>query len=327
MVQKEIRKIKYLIEDEADLQSGLLETKSRTKDLVLARMVFSNFLMAEVGLKEGQMCYYLKRDRTSFYYYFKKHFEYINDSRIYPEYNDLYTRVYNRYNSLEDKLFNNEDRISKMLYLSEIENNITQLVREKNELHRKLLENGLFADAELLKVFIWCLLKANSSKIDKNVYNAKLKTGEFITGRMSASEELFMKPSTVHDRLKRLQRMSYIKIKSTTKYTIISVVNFTKYQLGDNSIPKTPLQERLNKFVDEVVRFSNVYDKSILEDFISYWTETNKSQTKMRFELQQTWNTKLRILNWFKRSEPKKENKVQKSINTWQEARNMINNG
>lgn len=195
------------------------------------------------------------------------------------------------------------------------------------KLHRKLLENSLFADAELLKVFIWCILKANSSKSSKNVYNAELKTGEFITGRFSASEELYMKPSSVHNRLKKLQRMNYIKKISTNKYTIISVINFSKYQIDSNNAPKTPLGERLKNFIEEVKVYANKYDESVLEGFISYWTETNKSKTKMRFELQQTWNTNLRILNWFKRSKPIKENKVKQSINTWQEARNMINNG
>ena len=101
------------------------------------------------------------------------------------------------------------------------------------KLHRKILDNGVFADAELLKVFVWCLLKANISESEKNVYGAKLKQGQFLTGRVSASEELYIKPSTVHDRLKRLQRMGYIKLKSTNKYTIITVLKFKQYQVSE----------------------------------------------------------------------------------------------
>jgi acylphosphatase len=193
------------------------------------------------------------------------------------------------------------------------------------KLHRKIIENGVFSNAELLKVFIWCLIRANSGTKDKNVYDVKLKTGQFITGRISASEELTMRPSTVHNRLNRLQRMQYIKLKSTTKYTIVEVIKFSKYQIDSNNAPKTPIFERLSNFIDEVEVFANGYDKNALESFISYWTETNKSKTKMKFELQQTWNTKLRLINWMKRAKPVKENKVQQSIDTWQQARNMIN--
>ena len=49
-------------------------------------------------------------------------------------------------------------------------------------------------------------------------------------------------------------------------------------------------------FVLEVMAFD--YDKKILEGFINYWTEPNKSKTKMKFELQQTWSTNLRLKNW-----------------------------
>lgn len=202
------------------------------------------------------------------------------------------------------------------------------------KLHRKILDNGVFADAELLKVFVWCLLKANISESEKNVYGAKLKQGQFITGRSSASEELYIKPSTVHDRLKRLQRMGYIKLKSTNKYTIITVLKFKQYQVSEQKKSVKPIKERFNSFFEDVWGFVSEYDESVLNGFISYWTEKNKSKTKMRFELQKTWDTKRRLETWnrnndkFSNKSPESNvSKVQQQINNWQEARNMINNG
>lgn len=202
------------------------------------------------------------------------------------------------------------------------------------KLHRKILDNGVFADAELLKVFVWCLLKANISENEKNVYDAKLKQGQFITGRLSASEELYIKPSTVHDRLKRLQRMGYIKLKSTNKYTVITVLKFKQYQVSEQKKSVKAVEERFNDFIDEVWVFVSEHDESVLNDFISYWTEKNKSKTKMRFELQKTWDTKRRLETWNKnkdkfsnKSAESKVSKVQQQINNWHEARNMINNG
>ena len=202
------------------------------------------------------------------------------------------------------------------------------------KLHRKILDNGVFADAELLKVFVWCLLKANISESEKNVYGAKLKQGQFITGRSSASEELYIKPSTVHDRLKRLQRMGYIKLKSTNKYTVITVLKFKQYQVSEQKKSVKPIKERFNSFFEDVWGFVSEYDESVLNGFISYWTEKNKSKTKMRFELQKTWDTKRRLETWnrnndkFSNKSPESNvSKVQQQINNWQEARNMINNG
>ena len=194
------------------------------------------------------------------------------------------------------------------------------------KLHRKILDNGVFEDANLLKIFIWCILKCNSKEKEKNIYGAKLKQGEFITGRLSASEELYMKPSTVHDRLKRLQRMNYIKIKSTTRYTIINVLKFKQYQLKENK-PLKDIKQRYLDFYDEVKGFALEYEESVLNGFISYWTEKNKSKTKMRFEMQQTWETKRRLKTWVKNNKyfDKKESKIKTQINNWQKAREIIN--
>ena len=198
------------------------------------------------------------------------------------------------------------------------------------KLHRKILDNGVFADAEMLKIFLWCLLKANRGENDKNVYGATIKQGQFLTGRVSASEELYIKPSTVHDRLKRLQRMSYIKLKSTNRYTIVTVLKFKQYQVGEETKPTSGLAVRLRDFQQEVDEVCVDCDESVVEAFISYWTETNKSATKMKFEMQQTWNTKRRLTNWNKNSSKfnkPTESKAQQQISNWQEARNIVNNG
>jgi len=41
-----------------------------------------------------------------------------------------------------------------------------------------------------------------------------------------------------------------------------------------------------------------MYEKHI-EEFIEYWAEPNRSNTKMKFEMQETFNTHLRIKKWF----------------------------
>ena len=135
-----------------------------------------------------------------------------------------------------------------------------------------------------------------------------------------------MKPSTVHDRLKRLQRMNYIKIKSTTRYTIINVLKFKQYQLKENQ-PLKDIKQRYLDFYDEVKGFNLEYEESVLNGFISYWTEPNKSNTKMRFEMQQTWETKRRLKTWLKNNKhfDKKESKIKTQINNWQKAREIIN--
>jgi DNA-binding PadR family transcriptional regulator len=164
------------------------------------------------------------------------------------------------------------------------------------KLHRKILDNGVFADAELLKVFVWCILKANTTP--NVVYGRKVDVGEFITGRITASEELHLKPSTIYKRLQRLKAQGYIDISSTTKNSLITVVNYKSYQLDDKPRKKRNLDTVTNKFLMEVSAFKELYSVEMLEAFIDYWTEPNKSNTKLRYELQKTFDIARRLKTW-----------------------------
>ena len=89
------------------------------------------------------------------------------------------------------------------------------------------------------------------------------------------------------------------------------------------------ISNRRESFVLEVMAFD--YDKKILEGFIDYWTEPNKSNTKMKFELNQTWATNLRLKNWVKNQKkwdaPTKpnKNKLTKNIDTMKNVLNKLN--
>jgi len=76
--------------------------------------------------------------------------------------------------------------------------------------------------------------------------------------------------------------------------TNLTTINKNKEIRITNNI----ISNRRNDFVFEVLSFD--YDESILNGFIDYWTEPNKSNTKMKFELNKTWSTKLRLKNWDK---------------------------
>ena len=83
------------------------------------------------------------------------------------------------------------------------------------------------------------------------------------------------------------------------------------------------------KFINDVNKLGyGYYDKNILDSFTDYWTEPNKSNTKMKFELQQTWSTNLRLKTWAKNQKkwdkPKTMSKLDAQINEWQEAKKLL---
>ena len=67
------------------------------------------------------------------------------------------------------------------------------------------------------------------------------------------------------------------------------------------------------------------FPKSVKDEFIAYWTEPNKSGTKMRFEMEKTWELKRRLSRWasndFGRKvepspKPRKSSNVDRILNT-----------
>lgn len=58
------------------------------------------------------------------------------------------------------------------------------------------------------------------------------------------------------------------------------------------------LSKRKNNFMESLKPFVEIYGADMINDFYSYWTEPNKSGTKMRYELEKTWDVKRRLSRW-----------------------------
>ena len=115
---------------------------------------------------------------------------------------------------------------------------------------------------------------------------------------------------------------------------------------GINNIDKTPINKivkdnitsinttsnniliREQKFLDQVSLLD--YDNSIKKSFTDYWTEPNKSNTKMKFEMQNTFDINRRLARWKKndkswnKPQQKTMSKLDAQINAWEEAKKLI---
>jgi len=127
-------------------------------------------------------------------------------------------------------------------------------------LHRKLLDSAVFQNADLLKVWIWCLLKATHKDYEMMVglQVIELQPGQFITGRYKGAEELKMNPSTFYKYLKILESLSMIALNSDNKKTLVTVEKWEKYQgeegrayhQRDNSVTTTYQQRDTNNNIN-----------------------------------------------------------------------------
>lgn len=62
--------------------------------------------------------------------------------------------------------------------------------------------------------------------------------------------------------------------------------------------PPSPVEKRERTFRDSLAPFVSKYGEEMIRAFCDYWTERNKSGTKMRFEMEKTWDTARRLVRW-----------------------------
>ena len=124
------------------------------------------------------------------------------------------------------------------------------------------------------------------------------------------------------------RRIAIIKNRGITKNDdtpIIKNVEDNKTSINNTS---NNINIRKFNFESEVKLLDFDYNTKI--DFINYWTEPNRSNTKMKFELEKTWETKRRLARWVKMSNKtynknyKKVNKIEKHLQTHNEALQII---
>lgn len=106
------------------------------------------------------------------------------------------------------------------------------------KLHRKILKSLIFSSEKGLKIWVWCLLKAghkeNTFFLGRQKIN--IKPGQFIMGSLKAKEELEMAVATIWYWLNILEKEGLAVIKKTNKYSIITIINWSKYQEAENRL-------------------------------------------------------------------------------------------
>jgi len=84
----------------------------------------------------------------------------------------------------------------------------------------------------------------------------------------------------------------------------------------DTEKKKSEFEKRKDIFYKSLIPYTKMYEKDMIRKFYDYWTEPNKSHTKMRWELEKTWDVKRRLNTWASREPVKKETTPLKLVET-----------
>ena len=113
------------------------------------------------------------------------------------------------------------------------------------KLYREIKHSPVFKNPYIYKVWSWCLFSASSKPYDTVVGSQAihLEPGQFVFGLLKAADELDIPKSSLHRYLKKLEDWECISIKPTNKYSIITIINWKRYQgngkkVGNEKTPK-----------------------------------------------------------------------------------------
>ena len=114
------------------------------------------------------------------------------------------------------------------------------------KLHRKLLDSAVFDNEKLLKIWIWCLIKASHQDIEIVVGNqlVQLQAGQFVFGRKKASVELGISETMVYKYMKMLANMGMLDIKPNNKFSVVTIEKWDFYQGSDADVEQQTIQQR-----------------------------------------------------------------------------------
>jgi len=96
------------------------------------------------------------------------------------------------------------------------------------KLDRKILKWEWFDDSKMVHLFIYLLLKANHK--DGKWQGVTVKRGQLITGRLKLAMAVGFSERQIRTCLKKLKMTNEIAIKTTNKFSIITICKYDTYQ-------------------------------------------------------------------------------------------------
>lgn len=106
------------------------------------------------------------------------------------------------------------------------------------KLYRKFLNWGWFKKSEMVQLFVYILLKANT--MDREFEGMVVKRGQFVTSRKSIHEDTGLSEQTIRTCLKRLVNGNEISVKSTKAFTVITVSKYETYNVAKKENNQQP---------------------------------------------------------------------------------------
>lgn len=99
------------------------------------------------------------------------------------------------------------------------------------KLHRQIVDWEWYNDANTFRVFLHLLMTANHK--DNKWRGIQIKRGQCLTGRKALAKKLKISEQSVRSSLNKLKSTNEITIESTSRYSLITIINYNAYNDND----------------------------------------------------------------------------------------------
>lgn len=195
------------------------------------------------------------------------------------------------------------------------------------KLPRSIFDWDWFDKPEMLSLFLYLLNNAKEKEVKHD--GMVEHRGQFLTSLGKLSTIIGAGKQVVRTCLSKLIKMQLIEVNTERLYSIITICNYDDYFEAGVNKPKNELknedakpveapkednpkktkeeivaatEKRKEKFYKELVPYVATYGKDMVRKFFDYWSETNKTKIRMRFETEKTWDLNLRLQTWARRN-------------------------
>jgi hypothetical protein len=142
------------------------------------------------------------------------------------------------------------------------------------KIHRQILDWEWYSDNNAFRVFMHLILKANHK--EKRYKGIELNCGSVITSRDILSLETGLSVQQIRTALDKLKSTSEITIETSSKGTIIQVVNYAKYQLSTSeSTNEQPTNNQQVTTNNKEKKERSIFKAPSLEELNAFCLENN----------------------------------------------------
>ena len=110
------------------------------------------------------------------------------------------------------------------------------------KMHRSLLQWEWFQKSEMVQLFVYLLLKASVE--DRKWQGIDVKRGQVVTSVATICRDLSLSTKKVRNCLEHLKNSQVISIKTTNKFSVITICNYATYQAYETPEGQTEGKQR-----------------------------------------------------------------------------------